>query len=279
MAQKFLGCLQALIAVLFNRPLRVRFKRAGEAIFYPHARLVLPVMAGGAPEGDGDGDGGDGDGDGRADDGSGGGDGDGVSDEGGDGDGETKKTAEEYRRELRKTERRAKKSGERKDGEIADLKAKLKEREEEDQTEHEKAVKKAKEEGRTEALTEAQKERRKDRLESAITRAAGKKIEIGEGDNKKQVRFDDPEDAELYLQRKITKGDLDEADLFDGDGKVKTDAVAEALREILEEKPRLAEEAGAARPKIADGGADGGKGSGSGEGGETDMNALLRRPR
>lgn len=264
---KFLSRLGAIIAFVLNRPFKVRLHR-GDAWFYPAEGRVLPVIAG--ADGDGDGNG-DGDGQGAADgDGSGDGDdtgdasgddsGDGEGEGSGDGEGEGKKEDwKVWKAESRKHERRSKKEKEAREA----TEAKLKEREDADKSEQEKAVEKAREEGKAEALTVAEKERRKDRLESAVTRAAGKKIQIGDGEDKKTVRFDDPEDAELYLRAKISKGDLDEDDLFDSDGKIKADAVAGALKEILEEKPRLAE-ADATEPlpkkKTADGGANGGEG-------------------
>jgi hypothetical protein len=274
MALKFLALARALIAVLLDRPLRVRLRGGVAANLYPREGLVLPVMAGAAPEGDegGDGDGDGGDGDGNE------GDGDGSSDdgdgegEGSEGDGEKK----DWRKELRRYERTTERKRERDKKELKEAQDKLKEIEDEKKSDDEKAIEKAKEEGRNEALTEAQKERRKDRLESAVTRAAARKITIGEGEGKKEVRFDDPEDAELYIERAIKNGDLDEDDLFDDSGKVKADLLAESLKEILEEKPRLAEEVGGgAAGRTADGEAD--QGRGSGDGSKVDMNDLLRR--
>ncbi len=273
-----LARLRAVLAVLSNRPLKVRFRRAGEAWFYPADNLVLPVIAGGAPaEDDEDGDketdkdkeDDDSDSDEKDDE---------DSDDDSDQDGDKEKDAEYWRRQHRRYERTAKRKRDRDKKELKEAQDKLKEREDEDKSEQEKAVEKAKEEGRSEAETKAEQDRKKDRLEAAVIRAAGKKIEIGEGDDKKQVRFEDPEDAEVFLQRKIAKGDLDEADLFDENGKPKADVISEALQEILEEKPRLAEDSGSGseddgKPR---GGADQGKGKGS-DGDPTDMNDLLRR--
>src|ERR1041384_8285300 len=47
-----LARLRVLIAVLFNRPLKVRLRSDHKAIFWPGDNLVLPAMAGGAPEED-----------------------------------------------------------------------------------------------------------------------------------------------------------------------------------------------------------------------------------
>ncbi|HYJ21620.1 MAG TPA: hypothetical protein VEW07_06330 [Solirubrobacterales bacterium] len=276
---KFLARLRAIAAFVFNRPLKVRLHHR-DAWLFPAESRVLPVIAGAGADGAGDG-GGDGTGDGGgsgdgAGTGSGSGDGSGEGADAGEGEGgDGGKSGPDFKAESRKHEREKKKARKERD----ELAVKLKTREDADKSEQEKAVEKAREEGKTEALTEAEKERRKDRLESAIIRAAGKKIKLGEGDKALETRFEDPEDAEIYLQRKITKGDLDEDDLFDGDGKVKASVVADALREILEEKPRLAEDGKAPAPKTANGGVDGGAGDGDAGDGPDDMNQLLRRKR
>lgn len=270
----FLALLRTLFAVLFNRPLTVRLHGSVKANFFPRRGLVLPVAAGADGEGDG-GDGGGEDDTGDAGDGEDGEeDGDGAE---GDSDGK-EKDAEYWRKQLRDYERSSKRRGGKKDKEIENLRGELKKREDSDKTEQQKAVDEAREEGKTEALTTAEKERRSDRLEVAVTRAASKKVKIGEGDDAKEVRFGDTEDAEIYLQRKIAKGEIDEDELFDENGKPKADVVAEYLKEILEEKPNLAEDAGGGKkPKTAEGSADQGKGKGGGGGEESDMNSLLRR--
>lgn len=266
--------LRMLFAVLFNRPVEVRLPRPfGAATLFPDDALVLPRMAGGAGgDGDGDGDeGGDGDGTdpGDGDDGAGaddtGDEGDGDGDEGDAGKG--KGDDEDWKWQARKHERRSK--SEKKKREEAE--AKLRKREEADKSEQEKAVDKAREEGRTAALTEAEKERRSDRLEVAVTRLANKPIEIGEGDDAKKVRFADSDDALLYIERAIGRGDIEVEEIFDGDGKVKSDALKAELAELLESKPhfqlRSSEgdgEPGKKKGKTADGGADQGKGSGGG---------------
>lgn len=183
------------------------------------------------------------------------------------------KSAEELREELRKSDRTRKRESRKKDKELAELRKQLKEREDADKSEQEKALEQAKEEVRKEVMTEARKERRSDRLEVAATRLASKGVEIevedGEGETKTQtVRFDDPEDAQIYLDRAIARGDVDDDELFDDDDKVNSTLVTEALTEILRSKPRL--RAGAAgsedqeeqRPK---GKSPAGKGSGKGK--------------
>lgn len=264
MAMRFLAQMRSLFVALSPRSFEATLPNGMRIIVWPRDRVVLPVIAGGAPGED------------NAEQ-------ENEKDKEKEGESEAKKAEEEkdneaeekeaeeeverkkepdWKAESRKHERRSKKEREAREA----AEKKLQEREDEDKTEQQKAIDKAREEGKTEALTVAEKERRKDRLESAVTRAAGKKITIGEGEEAKEVRFDDPEDAEVFLQRKIVKGDLDEDDLFDSDGKVKADVVAEALKEILEEKPRLAEDSGdgSGKKKTANGSADQGKGGGSG---------------
>ena len=61
----------------------------------------------------------------------------------------------------------------------------------------------------------------------------------------------------------IRRGDLDEDDLFDDKGKVRPEALTEALSELIEARPHLAANGagnGGKRSKVA-GSADGGKGS------------------
>jgi hypothetical protein len=237
------------LATVLRAPGRIRF-------------AFMPVMAGA----DGDGEGEDGaedeDGSGADEDGDAG---DENEDAGAGADGSDGKPEKDWRKELRRYERTTERKRDRDKKELKEAQDKLKEREDEDKSEQEKAVEKAKEEGRSEALTEAEKDRRADRLESACVRQAAKKIDVGEGDEKKKVRFEDPEDFEVFLQRKIAKGDLDLEELFGDDGKIKADVLAEVAKEILEDRPRLAEDSGAGKEKkTPEGGADGGKGKESG---------------
>lgn len=219
-------------------------------------------------DGDGSGDGGDGgsgdgDGDGEGSGSGDGGDGDGEGDGGaGSGSGET-----DWKAQARKHERRAKQ--ERKAREEAERK--LREREDANKSEHEKALEKAREEAKREALTEAEKERRADRLEVAVTRLAARGVKVGDKDG---VKFADPEDALIYLERAIAKGDVDEDDIYDGDGKVQTDALATALGELLDRKPNLAAASGTGKPS---GSSDAGKGGPGGDIEDLDVEGHLNR--
>lgn len=159
------------------------------------------------------------------------------------GSGEEDESKVDWKAEARKHERRAKQ--ERREREKAQQA--LSEREQADLSEHEQAIKAAREEGRTEALTEAQRERRHDRLEVAVTRLAAK-------------TFNDTDDALMHVERAIERGELDADEIFDGEGKVQTDALREALEDLLERKPHL--KAGAA---VTSGDSDAGKGSGNGK--------------
>lgn len=158
------------------------------------------------------------------------------------------KTAEEWRKELRTYERNAKSASAKKDKELETLRKQLQEREDEDKSEHEKAIEAAKEEGRKAASTEAEKERRADRLEVAVTRLASKGVTIGEGDEAKTVRFDDPEDALVFVERQISRGDIDADEIYDDEGKVKSDAVTQVLADLLTDKPRLAADGDKPKP-------------------------------
>jgi hypothetical protein len=164
--------------------------------------------------------------------------------------------------ESRKWERRSKANLK----EIETLKAQLKERETQDQSEHERAVAKAREEGESKARTEAEKERRADRLETAAIRLASKGLKIGAGDDAATVRFADPDDAFVHLERMVRRGDLDDTDMFDADGRVQTAALTAALAELLADKPHLrAGGDGNGATARVQGSADGGKGSGAGK--------------
>lgn len=142
---------------------------------------------------------------------------------------------DDWKAKARKHEREAKRL--RKERE--EFERKLKEREDEDKTERQKEIDKAREEAREEALTEAEKERRSDRLEVAVTRLATKGVTLGEGDDAKVVRFADSEDALLHVERGIARGEIDADDIYDSEGKVKTEALDTALQSILEAKPHL----------------------------------------
>lgn len=161
----------------------------------------------------------------------------------------------DLKRESRKWESRAKKSLK----DLEQAQAKIKELETANASDSEKAIAKAREEAALEARAEAMKELRDDRLEVAVARhALAVKVTDGDGEEK-TVKFADPDDALLRVQRAIRAGDLDEADIFDDKGKVQTDALTGALAEILERAPHLIATNGDS-PKVK-GSADGGKGS------------------
>ncbi len=214
-------------SALRERPRLIRHIGGGpDAILTPQGRF-LPAISGGAPDEDGD----KGDKDKEkdkekeADKGS----------EGGDEEGDKVTSDDDWKAKSRKNETRAKKA-ERERDEAA---KKLSEREEEDQSESERKISEAEKKGREEAESKAEKERKGDRLEVAVTRLASKKLTIGEGDDAKEVRFADTEDALLNIERAISKGEIDESDIFDDEGKVKTDALQKELADLLKRKPHL----------------------------------------
>jgi hypothetical protein len=157
---------------------------------------------------------------------------------------------DDWKTKSRKNETRAKKA----EREAKETREKLAERENADKSEAEKAVEKAKAEGRKEAETEAQKERKADRLEVAVTRLASKKITLGSGDDAEEVRFADTEDAQLHIERAIARGEIDEEDIFDKEGRVNSDALQKELVDLLERKPHLKDRAseGDSKKKTAD---------------------------
>lgn len=218
---------------------------------------------------DGEGDGGDDDGAGAgsgADD-SGDDDSGGADDDDDDGSGAIDMSdPKQAKRAARKHERRAERERKAREKAEADL-AKLRK---DGQSASERAVEEAKEQARREAQQEIQAERRKDRLELATTRSAARGVKVDVDGEKKTVRFADPDDALIYIEAAIRRGDLSEDDIFNGEGKVQADALDEALVEILEKKPQLAADAatgGAGRPR---GGSDAGKGSG----GSSDLESM-----
>ena len=175
----------------------------------------------------------------------------------------------DWKKMARKHEREAKK--ERKAREAAEQK--VKDRETADQSEHEKAVQAAREEGEKKAREAADKERRGDRLENAVIKLAGRGIKVTVKKDDKEVeetlKFTDPDDAFVHIERMIRNGDIDEDDLFDDKGKIKSDALTEALEELLDNKPHLVAGAsnggggaGSSGGRKVKGSADGGKGSG-----------------
>lgn len=260
--------LRALVVWLIARLSPVARRRLARLVFGLGERLSgaavairgLPVIAGGAPDddegGDDDSDGGDDEDDSDGDDE----DDSDASDTGG--DDEVAKLREELRRH-RRTEKRAKAEKQRAD----ELAAKLKKIEDADKSEHEKALEDARKTARDEALSEAQKERRSERLESAIVRLS-KGIELGSGDDAKTVQFDD-DLVQMAVERAIAKGDLDEDDLFDDQGRVDRDALAAEVTDLLGRKPSL----------IAGGSNGGNGGNGSNGNGRRGGNADLGRGR
>ncbi len=162
----------------------------------------------------------------------------------------------DWRAMARKHEREAKKARAERDAHAA----KLAEVDKANLSDNEKAIAKAREEARTEARGEAEKERRVDRLELAVTRlAVGKGVKVGDGDNAKTVKFSDAEDVQMWLERRIARGDLDAADVFGSDGRVDTAALTEALVELANQKPGWL--VGAGTGGHAAGDADAGKGA------------------
>lgn len=154
----------------------------------------------------------------------------------------------------RKHETRARKS----QAELERLRKELQEREDGAKSEHEKAIAKARAEAKQEAEAEYAKVLRSNSLEVAVTRTAASPIKIGE----ESLRFADPEDAQMHIERMIRRGEIDEDDLYGKDGKIDASVLKSALAELLQSKPHLA--AVESNGRKVKGSADGGKGSGPG---------------
>lgn len=197
----------------------------------------LPGMAGADGEGEGEGgEGGDG-GEGGSGEGSGEGagdieaSGDGAAGGGpGSGDGGI-----DWKQMARKHERSAKTAAK----ERADFEKRLKEYEDRDKTDQDRAVEAARDEGAAAVRAEMDQERRADRLENSVLKIAGRGLKIGDGDKAETVRFADPEDAIVHLERMIAKGDIAGDEIFNEQGRVQDDALSTALGELLTAKPHL----------------------------------------
>lgn len=174
----------------------------------------------------------------------------------------------DWKKAARKHETRAKQTAR----ELEEARRLLKEREDADKSEQEKAIEQAREQARTEALSQVEKERRADRLESSVTRLAARGFEDGDT----VLKFADPDDAMVYLERAISRGDVDPEDIFDENGKVQTEAVTEALRDLLSSKPHL--RARDEPPARVPGSSDAGRGSSS-KGDESVEEILARKRR
>lgn len=222
-----------LTAALREKPLKLRpaFGSRASAVLTPDGQL-LPSTAGGAPEDDDDDDDGD-EGDEEDED-------EKPKDdsEGQDKGDDTKVTeGDDWKTKSRKNERKANREKTKRE----EAEKKLREREERDESDADKKVREAKEEGRNEALTEAQKEARSTRLESAVTKAAVKKLKLGEGDDAEEARFADPEDAQILIERAIAKGTLEEDEVFNDKGQVDQEVIERELASFLKRKSHLRE--------------------------------------
>ncbi len=162
----------------------------------------------------------------------------------------------DWKRMARKHEREAKAARKRE----ADLQKQLAAREDADKTEHEKAIAAARTETAAQITTKFEAAQRTDRIENAVTKLSLKGFKIKDSAGKTvTVRFADPDDAQLRIDRALHTGDLDVDDIYT-DGKVQTPALTAFLAELLDEHPRLR----ADNDAKDDVDMDGGKGSGAG---------------
>jgi hypothetical protein len=225
---------RALALPFRQRPIKLRRVGRGPAFLLLPDGRVLPAISG-ADDDDDDDDDKDKDDD--------------ADDDDADDDDEPVKKDDDWQAKSRKNEGRYKREKRKREK----LEKDAEERESADKTDQEKAVDEAKKAGREEAEKKALEERKADRLESASIRLASKGLTIGEGDDAETVRFADPDDAHLHVERAIRRGEIDTDDIFDDEGKVDSDALQSELEKLLERKPHL---------KAGETEGSGGKGSG-----------------
>lgn len=178
---------------------------------------------------------------------------------------------EQWKREARKWESRAKKNSDA----LAAAQTELAKHADAHKTEQEKAVEAAARTAREEALTEAEKDRRADKLELAVVKVAsvsGVKI-----DDKTLVKFADPDDVQMWLEKQIERGDIDADDIY-RDGKVNEEALASELARLAAAKPGWLVGAGKSNGTPA-GSADGGRGTPRGANSVEEELQAIRRNR
>lgn len=166
----------------------------------------------------------------------------------------------DWKKLARRHEREAKNARKRE----AELQAQLKARTDADLSEQEKAVKTARDEATAEVTTKYQAEQRTDRIENAVTKLSLRGFKAKADGKDITLKFADPDDAQLRLDRALRNGDVSHDDIY-ADGKVVTRALIDFLTDLLEEHPRLR-----AQDTNNGGGGrqvdmDGGKGKGGGK--------------
>ena len=163
--------------------------------------------------------------------------------------------------EWKRLARRSQKAHKRLEEKYNKLAAKDQQRTEAEKTAHQKELDEARKEVEESLGRKHELERRQDRLESAATLMATRGVKVGKDDKQRTVKFNDPDDALVHLERAIAKGDVDGDELFDKEGKVDKTALSAALAELLGDKPHLGVESKPRKSQSA-GDGDGGKGSG-----------------
>ncbi len=169
------------------------------------------------------------------------------------------KPGDDWRAKARKHERDAKKLREENEA----LKAAQAEADKAKMSEHELALAKAREDATAEVTTKFEAQQRTDRIENAVTKLALRGFKAKDGDKEVTLKFADPDDAQLRLDRALRNDEIAYDDIY-ADGKVRTDAVTAFLTELLEEHPRLRAQDGNGNGGGKKVDFDAGKGSGSG---------------
>lgn len=143
--------------------------------------------------------------------------------------------ARKHETRNKRLEREAAKAAKERD----ELAARIAKIDEEKLSEQEKAIKAAREEAVSEVTTKYEAEKRSDRIENAVTKLSLRGFKAKDKDgNETTLRFADPDDAQLRIDRALSRGDLAYEDIY-ADGKVDQGAVTTFLTDLLEEHPRL----------------------------------------
>lgn len=164
----------------------------------------------------------------------------------------------DWKKLARRHEREAKAARKRE----ADLQTKLKQRDDADKSEQQKAIDKAREDATAEVTTKYEAQQRTDRIENAVTKLSLRGFKAKSDGKEITLKFADPDDAQLRVDRALRNGDLTYEDIY-SDGKVQTSVVIDFLTELLEEHPRLRAQDNASTAKGAVD-FDAGKGNGGG---------------
>jgi hypothetical protein len=154
------------------------------------------------------------------------------------GDGATKKTAEDYRVELRKSDDVRKREAAKANKRIQELEATLAKIEQSNMSAQDKAIATARAEAAGEVTTKYEQKIRAGNLKLAVLEIASDDgVKLGEGDKAKTVKFAKSSDVLMWVKHQIAEGVMDEADIYGEDGSVNKAALTAALADLAESRP------------------------------------------